>query len=252
MGEVTHANVDPVAHDSLAAAPPAAALLEAIDRDGMVRQAWRLSHWPVTIGRGLDNDVVLTDSHVAAHHAVLDLVPGDGAGVAARITVRAGETRNGLAVGRERIVGGEAKSFDDAGRDLDLHIGRTTLRLRLPGHALAPEQLLAPMVAVDRRWLPTLGLALAVIVVVLFNTYLDNDPDGLGRAMGGAVLTAVSGGAIWCGFWALLSKLFARQSNFAWHVRVFVIASLVMLAISGLPPLIAFSLSWPGLTDFSF
>jgi len=117
---------------------------------------------------------------------------------------------------------------------------------------LAPEQLLAPMVAVERRWLPTLGLALAVIAVVLFNTYLDNDPDGLSRAIGGAVLTAVSGGAIWCGFWALLSKLFARQSNFGWHVRVFVVASLVMLAISMLPPFVAFSLSWPWLTDFSF
>jgi hypothetical protein len=252
MGQVAEAEAPGPADSWVDQPTMAAALLEAIDRDGMVRQAWRLSRWPVTIGRGLDNDVVLTDPHVAAHHAVLDLVPGDGSGVTARLSVHAGETKNGLAVGRERVGSGETKSFDDAGRDLDLHIGRTALRLRLPGHVLAPEQMLAPMVAVERRWLPTLALALAVIVVVLFNAYLDNDPDGLSRALGGAVLTAVSGGAIWCGFWALLSKLFARQSNFGWHVRVFVIASLVMLAISGLPPLLAFSFSWPGLTDFSF
>jgi hypothetical protein len=249
MEQVAQAASEPAGRDAPGAAPPAAvALLEAIDRDGTVRQAWRLSHWPVTIGRGLDNDVVLSDPHVAAHHATIDRGSDDPAG----LTVRAGETRNGLAVGRERVGGGETKTLDEAGRDLDLHIGRTTLRLRLPGHTLAPEQLLAPMVAVERRWLPTLGLALAVIAVVLFNTYLDNDPDGLSRAIGGAVLTAVSGGAIWCGFWALLSKLFARQSNFGWHVRVFVVASLVMLAISMLPPFVAFSLSWPWLTDFSF
>ena len=257
VGEpIARAPIDVAADPSLSAPAPVAvaALLEAIDRDGLVRQAWRLERWPVTIGRALDNDVVLTDPHVAAHHATLDLdlgVDGDGDGKT-MLTVRVGETRNGLAVWRERLAGGQSKSFDDAGRDLELHIGRTTLRLRLPGHALAPEQMLAPMVAVERRWLPTLGLALAVLVVVLFNAYLDNDPDNLSRGAGGAVLTAITGGAIWCGFWALLSKLFARKSNFSWHVRVFVVASLVMLAISGLPPLLAFSFSWPWLTDFTF
>ena len=57
---------------------PATALLEAIDRDGLVRQAWRIERWPVTIGRALDNDVVLTEAHVAAHHATLDVVAAEG------------------------------------------------------------------------------------------------------------------------------------------------------------------------------
>jgi hypothetical protein len=253
MGQVAHVVAAPAEREPLDAAPPVAvALLEAVDRDGMVRQAWRIERWPITIGRALDNDVVLTDPHVAAHHATIELASSDAVNAKATLTIRAGETKNGLAVGRERIAGSEAKSFDDAGRDLDLHVGRTALRLRLPSHALVQEQLLAPMLAVERRWLPTLGLALTVLAVVLFNSYLDNDPDGLSRAIGAAVLTAVSGGAVWCGFWALLSKLFARQSNFAWHVRVFVVASLVMLAIAALPPLLAFSFSWPWLTDFSF
>jgi hypothetical protein len=254
MGQIARVVAEPAGRDALAAEPPppAVALLEAIDRDGSVRQSWRIERWPFTIGRALDNDAVLTDPHIAAHHATIDFSPGDGADTKATITVRAGETRNGLAVGRERLAGGEGKAFDDAGRDLDLHIGRTTLRLRLPGHALAPEQVLAPMVGIERRWLPTLGLALAVILAVLFNTYLDNDPDGLSRAVGTAVLTTVSGGAIWCAFWALLSKLFARQSNFGWHVRVFVIASLLMLALTAVPPFIAFSFSWPWVSDFSF
>ena len=45
------------------------ALLEAVDRDGMVRQAWRIERWPVSIGRALDNEIVLSDPHVAPHHA---------------------------------------------------------------------------------------------------------------------------------------------------------------------------------------
>ena len=232
---------------------PATALLEAIDRDGLVRQAWRIERWPVTIGRALDNDVVLTEAHVAAHHATLDVVAAEGDPAApATIVVSAGETMNGLAVGRQRVAGGASLALADTGRDLDLHIGRTALRLRLPGHALSPEQPLALMLSRELGWLPTAGLALAAICVVLFSTYLDTDPDGLARAIGTSVLGTLTVAALWCGFWALLSKIFARQSSFGWHVRVFVIASLVGVVLGALPPLLAFAFSWPWVTDFTF
>ena len=71
-----------------------------------------------------------------------------------------------------------------------------------------------------------------MLLVVLANTWIDTDPDGLTRAAGAIVLTTIAGGAIWCGLWALLSKTFTRQSHFGWHVRVFVIASLVTLALA--------------------
>ncbi len=228
------------------------ALLEALDRDGTVRQAWRIERWPVTIGRALDNDAVLTEPHVAAHHASIDFVPAADGAAAASLVVTAGATNNGLWIGRERIAGGAVHTVADSGRDLDLHVGRTALRLRLPGHALAPEQTLAPVLSREIGWLPTVGLALASLVFVLFNTYIDNDPDGLGREIGKAVLGALMVGALWCGFWALLSKIFARQSSFGWHVRVFVIASLAFVVLGAVPPLLAFAFSWPWVTDFSF
>jgi hypothetical protein len=227
------------------------ALLEVVDRDGLVRQAWRIEHWPVSIGRALDNTVVLSDPHVAAHHATLDLVDGTD-GAPPTIVVCAGETKNGVTLGRERIAGGASKRVADSGRDLDLHVGRAQLRLRLPGHALGVEQAITPVVVNEKRWLPTLGLALAVLAIVLADTWIDTDPEGLTRAAGVTVLMTIAAGAVWCGLWALLSKTFTRQSHFGWHVRVCVTASLVMLALAVLPPLLAFSFSWPWLTDFSF
>jgi len=254
------------------------ALLESIDRDGLVRQSWRIERWPVTIGRALDNTIVLSDPHVAAHHATLDLVEqadggrtfageagregerdsqGDGAGAAAATTpktivVSAGATRNGLSVGRERIGAGASTSIVDTGRELELQIGRSQLRLRLPGHVLADELAMTPVVVVERRWAPTLGLAFVVLLIVLANTWIDTDPDALARAAGALVLTTITGAAIWCGLWALLSKTFTRQSHFGWHVRVFVLASLATLTLAVLPPLLAFAFSAPWLTDFSF
>jgi hypothetical protein len=234
-----------------AALGEASALLEVVDRDGFVRQAWRLDRWPVTIGRALDNAVVLSDPHVAAHHATIDLVAG-GEGEAATVVVSAGETKNGLTLGRDRVAAGASRRVVDDGKDLELNIGRAQLRLRLPGHVLADEQAMTPVVVHEKRWLPTFAAALAVIAVVLANTWIDTDPDGLARAAGTMVLTTIAGGAIWCGLWALLSKTFTRQSHFGWHVRVFVLASLATLALAVLPPLLAFAFSWPWVTDFSF
>ncbi len=224
-------------------------LLEAIDRDGLVRQSWRIERRPLTIGRALDNDVVLSDPHVAPHHATLAV---GGATGAETITIDVGASRNGVTVGREQIAGGSVRSLADSGRDLELWIGRQHLRLRLAGHALAAEQAMAPIVAREKRWLPTLGLALAVLAGVLFSTWLDTDPDSLARAAGGAVLSTLVAATLWCGFWALLSKIFARQSCLGWHLRVALVAALALLVLTALPPLLAFSFSWPWLTDYSF
>ena len=233
-------------------AVPAPALLEVVDRDGLVRQSWWIERWPVSIGRALDNTIVLSDPHVAAHHATIDVVAGVDA-TPAKVVVAAGETKNGVVVGRrDRIAGGTEREIADDGRDVELQIGRAQLRLRLAGHALAAEQPMSAVADTEHRWPPTLGFAVAVLAVVLATAWVETDPEAVVRSAGMVVLSTIAGGAIWCGLWALLSKTFTRQSHFGWHVRVFVVASLVLLALSIVPPLFAFAFSWPWATDFSF
>ncbi|MEO9068463.1 MAG: FHA domain-containing protein, partial [Caldimonas sp.] len=241
------------------------ALLEAVDRDGQVRQSWRVERWPLTIGRSLDNDVVLTDPHVAPHHATIApaqaaandrIEPAEATGGASdptpALAITAGDTRNGLGVGRERLVAGQSRTLADATGDIDLHLGRTTLRLRLAGHALAPEQAMAAVVGHETNWWPTLGIGAVVLAFVVANAWIGSDPEGFARALASALLGAVFVGAVWCGLWALLSKTFTRQSHFGWHVRVFVMASLATLVLAVLPALLAFALSWPWIADFAF
>ena len=233
-------------------AVPAPALLEVVDRDGLVRQSWWIERWPVSIGRALDNTIVLSDPHVAAHHATIDVVAGVDA-TPAKVVVAAGETKNGVVVGRrDRIAGGTEREIADDGRDVELQIGRAQLRLRLAGHALAAEQPMSAVADTEHRWPPTLGFAVAVLAVVLATAWVETDPEAVVRSAGMVVLSTIAGGAIWCGLWALLSKTFTRQSHFGWHVRVFVVASLVLLALAIVPPLFAFAFSWPWATDFSF
>jgi hypothetical protein len=222
-----------------------AALIEILDRDGQVRQAIPVAQWPLRIGRALDNDVVLSDPHVAAHHLV---VADHGAGLELAVA----ETRNGVLLGRRRLRSGEQAALAAGDDPIELTAGRTRLRLRLPGHALAPEVALLPAQPLARRLVPIIAATLVLIGGALFNSYLNADPDTFARNAGSTLLAALVGGAVWCGAWALLSKTFAHQARFGWHVRVFLFASIGLMVVNALPALLGFALSWPWLTDFAF
>jgi len=221
------------------------ALVELLDRDGQVRQAITVPAWPLRIGRALDNQVVLSDPHVAATH--LSIERGAHA-----LEFVVGAARNGVQVGKKRLRPGEASLLPIDAEPFELTVGRARLRLRLPDQPLAAELPLALAAPLLHRLRPIVIGALVLLLALVFNTYLDTDPDGFGRAVGSTLLAATVGAAIWCSAWALLSKTFTRQAHFGWHLRVFLLASIAMLVVAALPALLAFSLSWGWLSDFAF
>lgn len=245
---------------------PSVALVESLDRDGSVRQSWRVDRWPLAIGRALDNDVVLADPHVAAHHLVLR--PPDEGGVGSRadadarglapaagLDLAVGDTRNGVLLGHgrqaRRLAGGERLHVEVAG-DLDLHLGRTWLRVRLAGAPLAPERLLEPATGADIRWPTTVLLLAAVLAGIGLQTWLSNDPDVLVRTLAATLIAALGVQFLWAGAWALLSRLFAGQSRFGWHLRVATGAALLLLAGHALASLLAFVFDWAWASDYVY
>ena len=227
------------------AAPTRLALLDVLDRDGQVRQSVIVAHWPLRIGRAFDNDLVLSDACVAAEHLTF---ASDEHGV--KLVV--GSTKNGVQFGAKKLLAGASQALASSGDAPEFSIGRTRLRLRLPGHTLAPELPLAVVAPLRQRLVPIVVAALLLVLGMLFNTYLDTDADGLGRAIGGTLLSTVAGALIWCGAWALLTKTFTHHARFGWHLRVFLISSTAWLAVGALPAVLAFAFSWPWLTDFAF
>ena len=227
------------------------ALLEVLGRDGHARQSFAVHAWPFSVGRALDNDVVLSDPHVAPVHL---LIEAHDSGVA--LTV--GDTLNGVLLGSWRWRSGEQMVLAADGPALELTVGRTRLRLRLPGQPLAAELPITAAGAVGaagagrQSLAPTVLAACVLLAALLFTTYLDNDPDGLGRAVGGMLLASLSGAVVWCGLWSLLSKMFTHQTQFAWHLRVFLLASIAWIVVDAVPRLMAFALSWPAPSSFAF
>lgn len=221
------------------------AILEVLDRDGQVRQTHAVDHWPLSVGRAFDNDVVLPDPHVAPHHLVVDA--GESG-----LALTVGQTLNGVEVAGKRLRGGQSQAIDAAGPAREWIAGRTHLRLRLPQQPLAAELPLAAAATRSRRFGPVLTALLVLLAALSFNTWLETDPDNLGRGLGSMLVATATGMAVWVGLWALLSKTFTRQTWLGWHLKVFLFASIGWMVCDIVPELLGFALSWPWISDFGF
>lgn len=213
------------------------ALIELLDRDGLPRQVVRVTGWPVRIGRAIDNDVVLDDPHVAAHHATL--IQGEGG-----VHVVPAPSLNGVRFGRSRIAAGSAPRLPPSG---EFAAGATLLRVRLPAEMLAPEAPLAPARHPGRHaaWLGS--LALLVAAWAAFEQWLSSAPGAPTTEVIGIFLGVPLALGVWCGLWALGSKLFQHQFAFWPHLEVALFWPLVAMLAGALGGQVAFALSLPWL-----
>jgi hypothetical protein len=224
------------------------AVLEVLDRDGVVRQSLKVGAWPLRVGRAFDNDLVLDDPFTAPQHL---RIARDENG---QLALTVGESVNGLQCDGRVLTAGQQLALPAGPHDkpVSLQLGRTQLRLRLATQVLAPEQVLGAA-RVLTQGLPTLLLlALAAALVLGFNTWLESEPDLLTRSLASFAISALAIGFGWAGVWTLLSKVFTHQGHFGWHLRVMLLAVLAWEALMAGTALLAFAFSWPWLTDFNF
>jgi hypothetical protein len=228
--------LDPAAPIHQQRAEDRLALIELLDRDGRARRTLDVHAWPVTLGRALDNTWVLDDPHVAPHHASLDADAGG------RISVRVGDSRNGLQLEHRSLQAGQQAVLPATGGLLQ--IGGQRLRLRLAGAPLAPEWPLArPLVAGLALW----AMLLAWALVQALHRWVQLDPGADLVQWLPWLLGLPSGLALWCGLWALGSKLFRHGFEFASHAAIALAWLLAYEVLDLLLPLTGAALDWPWL-----
>ena len=105
------------------------ALIELLGRDGQIARPVDVWRWPLSLGRALDNDVVVDDPHLAPHH--LRLAPGEDG----TLQLHALPSRNGVQLAGRAVAGPTPLPRGGA----LLQLGTTRLRLRLPGETLAAD-----------------------------------------------------------------------------------------------------------------
>jgi len=213
------------------------ALIEVFERDGRMGRSASVRRWPLTLGRALDNDVVLDDPHIAAHHATLQLGGGG------RLQLQVGDSINGVSVGQVHHKAGAQVPLPPEGATLQL--GGVKLRLRLPQERLAPERAL-PALARAHLVGPLIA-GLALVLLALLDHWLSLDPG----ADAAAWLPMVVGLPVvltgWCVLWALASKLFQHRFDFLGHLRIALPWLLAIELLDLVLTPLAASLGWPWL-----
>jgi pSer/pThr/pTyr-binding forkhead associated (FHA) protein len=211
------------------------ALIELLDREGLPQRSVRVTQWPVRIGRAIDCDVVIDDPHVAAHHATL--VQDEGG-----VHVVPAPSVNGVRFGRSQVVAGSSPALPPNGM---LTLGATTVRVRLAGEALSAEVPLATERAQSRRAAWLLGLGVFAAAWAAFQQWLNAAPGASGTEMAVLFLAAPVVLGLWCGLWALGSKLFQHQFAFWPHLEVALFWPLVAVVANAIAGQLAFALSEP-------
>ena len=218
-------------------------LLEVLDRSGAVVQSLKVSHWPVTVGRSLHADLVLTDSHVAGVHLRIDVAPAnveDEVDAVPPLVVHVLDTVNGVRRGRQQH--GRDSHFAWNGED-ELTLGRFRLRLHLAQTALAPEQVLAAFRW--RRAATTFALLLAFAALQLWGAWLgQTEPHKFGLGAAKLVATGSAFALGWAGLAALLTKLFTGHPQFWRHLRIVLAAFVAAMLATSLLSAMAFAFGW--------
>jgi hypothetical protein len=233
-------------------AGPRVALVEILEADGRIARCIDVQAWPVTIGRALDNSVVLADPYAAAHHARID---GDEQG---DVTLTVFSSLNGV---RDLKAGSQHTANDPRLRlpagGTTLQVGATQMRLRLPSEVLVPEQalplrrnLMASDTPALQRALPWLA-AVGLLLLEVSNHWIGLDP-GASYTSWLSLLAATPLAVVgWAAIWALLSKLFQHRFDFFGHLRIALPWLLLIGLIDALWPQLGAGLSAPWLWRLS-
>ncbi len=189
-----------------------------------VRARLPIGDGPLTVGRALDNAVVLDDPHVDAHHARIERGP-DGT----LVVVDLGSVNQlGTAGGRGTravLVPGSTVA-----------LGRTLLRLRDSDAPVPPAVPLAAVPAGGGRWFERtagrVGLVAAALALAGLDTWLEATERGAATATLSNVIFFAVAGLVWAGVWSVAARAVLGQFRFVAHLSVAALGYLGVLALA--------------------
>jgi hypothetical protein len=221
-----------------------------LGRDGRPVRHLDVHAWPLSMGRALNQSLVLDDPTVAANHATL---APDGSGA---LVLTVGNSINGVWLDGRYLAAGERHVLPAT--TTRLQMGHSTVLLRHQGESLAPE---LPLPAALRhskdgaarlpRWAAahpnrTLGAVAGLLAATtVAQLAVAMDPGADLTAWLPALVGLPAAVAAWCGAWALLSKLFQQRFEFGAHLRIALPGLLMIEVMEVVLPTLAAAAGWP-------
>jgi hypothetical protein len=203
-------------------------IIEILDRFGKVKERHKLDHFPMRIGRGYDNDIIVDDPYVSPAHIEL-LIDGDG-----HIMISDLKSENGL-FSLHPLLQHELLTVEDNQR---IRIGHTDIRFRSQRYPIKetfidharPSQLhllFTTMVMLPVFWLIAAGIFLAYYYQQSFQVVTIN-------SLVGEILPVFIFIFLWSCAWSVVSKVVTHKYYFSYHA---ILTSLVMVGFYIIEPL---------------
>ena len=216
-----------------------AVILEIVHPNGA--RSWRrLDALPLTLGRGLANDLILDDPYVDPAHARIAI---DESGA---LRIEDLGSVNGIVTSDAR-----SRSAIAVEPGTEVRVGRTTLRFRDPQEpvspaivddspvpGVAPSTAAAPKASVPARrglaWVTTrrgqIAIVASTVLIFALITWLEDSTSSAASAfsMGASIFFVMA--AVWAGGWALASRAIVHRANFLGHLAVVSSVALISLA----------------------
>lgn len=168
-------------------------------------------HFPITLGRAFDNDVILPDPYVSAHHMRISLENGDYVA-----TDLGGE--NGFSLAGHHHTRHATFNPGDT-----LKLGHTEVRLYLPDHpvpAAIPLHRDSPFFAWINKPLNVWLCVVAALAATLSWAYLEIWSEEEGRALAAAGAATVAFMTLWAGLWSAAGRLARHKASFSGHMAL--------------------------------
>jgi hypothetical protein len=213
--------------------------IEVVSRSREVLARHRCIGSEIRIGRGYDNDVVLDDPYVAPKHLRIRRSEA-GTWVAEDL----GST-NGLFLEH----GGDKFGWVEIDSNRVIRIGRTYLRLREAGDAVAPERAYQGS---SRLW-PALAVLGALLVAIEIGaSWLGETSDPRLSPYLVSVLTVGLLLAGWTAAWSVLARIFSGQARFERNLLIALAGMVIYSLYREFTGFAGFALSWRGLASYQY
>lgn len=200
-------------------------IIRVADQGGRPPEYHRVDGERITLGRALDNDLIMHDPAVSPHHAVIET---DGMG---QLVLRDMNSLNGVFVEPHERVNGMVTVYSGQ----ELLMGKTRVSIYTPQHpvpdAIPIEKTSGILALLDNPLVLPLALLMVVLIHALeqwLNMFGEFKWQGIINiqlaVLGTTVLIAL--------FWSVVGRVFRHESNFRKQITLLLVFMVVQVLVS--------------------
>lgn len=187
-----------------------------------------IARFPLSIGRGYGNDIILNDPYVAAEHIVIDVA--ESGWLLRQLDTANPPLRSGKALSESAC---EIHSGDE------LMLGKTLIRFFSPQHPVAPARKLhdsfAGMLEMTQEFALVSAMLLVLWMAQMLNAFLVTSENMPLPKLAANALPVVGAALLWAMVWSLIAFVVRRKTDYMFFLSVTIFYFLAdMLMESGI------------------